>query len=79
MPLQARNTGRSLKRGLFTHTIQRLVRHRVNTYLFLLFIEVINDDTNKQVECEKGSKDDEKDEVKVHVNVDFTYRLLAQL
>jgi len=44
-----------------------------------LFVEIVDDHTNEQVEGEKGSKDDEKDKVKVHVNVDLTDRLLAQL
>ena len=50
-----------------------------NTYLFLLFVEVINDDTNKQIEGKEGSKNDEKDKVEVHVDVDFPYGLLSQL
>lgn len=36
---------------------------RIDTYLFLLFVEVINDDTNEQVEREEGAKYDEKDKV----------------
>ena len=40
-----------------------------NTYLFLLFIEVINDHTNEEVECEKWAKDDEENKVEVHVDV----------
>ena len=44
-----------------------------------MFVEIVNDHTNEQVESEKGSEDDEKDKVKVHVNVDLTDRLLAQL
>ena len=44
-----------------------------------MFVEIVDDHTNEQVEGEKGSKDDEKDKVKVHVNVDLTDRLLAQL
>lgn len=50
-----------------------------NTYLFLLFVEVINDDTNKQIEGKEGSKNNEKDKVEVHVDVDFPYGLLSQL
>ena len=50
-----------------------------NTYLFLLFVEIINDDTNKQIEGKEGSKNDEKDKVEVHVDVDFPYGLLSQL
>ena len=50
-----------------------------NTYLFLLLVEIINDDTNKQIEGKEGSKNDEKDKVEVHVDVDFPYGLLSQL
>ena len=52
---------------------------KFNTYLFLLFVEIINDDTNKQIEGKEGSKNDEKDKVEVHVDVDFPYGLLSQL
>ena len=44
-----------------------------------MFVEIVNDHTNEQVESEKGSEDDEKDKVKVHVNVDLTNWLLTQL
>jgi hypothetical protein len=44
-----------------------------------LFVEIINDDTNKQIEGKEGSKNDEKDKVEVHVDVDFPYGLLSQL
>ena len=37
-----------------------------DTYLFLLLVEVVNDDTNKQVQREKWTKNDEDDEVQVH-------------
>ena len=60
-------------------TQRREKRLGFDTYLFLLFVEIVDDHTNEQVEGEKGSKDDEKDKVKVHVNVDLTDRLLAQL
>ena len=40
--------------------------HRVDTYLFLLFVEVVNDDTNEQIESEEGSEDDEEHKVDVH-------------
>ena len=52
---------------------------RFETYLFLLFVEVINDDTNEQVESKEGSENDEEDKVEVHVDVDFPYGLLKQL
>lgn len=41
------------------------------TYLLFLHVEIINDDTNEQVEGEKGSKDDEEDEVQVHGHPDL--------
>ena len=44
-----------------------------------MFVEVINDDTNEQVEREEGSKDDEEDEIQIHVDVALLYGLLAIL
>jgi hypothetical protein len=41
------------------------------SYLLLLFVEVVDDDTDEQVESEEGAKDDEDDEVDVHAEVDF--------
>lgn len=35
-----------------------MVNH-YSTDLFLQCIKVVNDDTNNQVECEEGAKDDE--------------------
>ena len=49
------------------------------TYLFLLLIEVINDDTNEQVQGEEGAEDDEDDKVDVHVDVVLILRLLIRL
>ena len=51
----------------------------LDTYLLFLFVEVINDDTNEQVKREEGSKDDEEDEIQIHVDVAFLYGLLAIL
>lgn len=39
----------------------------LNTYLLFLLVEIIYDDTNKQVQGEEGSEDDENDKVKIHV------------
>ena len=50
-----------------------------DTYLFLLFVEIINDDTNEQIEGEERPKNDKEDKVEVHVDVDFPYGLLSQL
>lgn len=49
------------------------------TYLFLLLIEVVNDDTNEQVQGEKGAEDDENNEINVHVNVVLVLGLLFLL
>ena len=51
----------------------------VGTYLFLLFIEVINDDSDEKIKSEERAEDDEEDEVEVHVDVDFANRLLTEL
>lgn len=37
------------------------------TYLSLLLVEVINDDTNEEVEGEEGTENNEDDKVQVHV------------
>lgn len=52
---------------------------RLNTYLFLLLIEVIDDDTNEEVEGKEGAEDNEDDEVQVHVKVRFVVRLQLHL
>lgn len=44
-----------------------------------MLIEVINDDTNEEVQGEEGAKDDEDDKVDVHVDVVFILRLLIRL
>lgn len=54
-------------------------RRGEETYLFLLLIEVINDDTNEQVQGEEGAEDDEDDKVDVHVDVVLILRLLLRL
>lgn len=47
-----------------------------STYLFLLLVEVVNDDTDEKVQGEERPKDDENDEVDVHVEVVFPLGLL---
>lgn len=49
------------------------------THLFLLLVEVVDDDTDEQVEGEEGAKDDEDDKVEVHVQVHFILRLVLHL
>lgn len=51
----------------------------LNTYLLFLFIEVIDDDSNEEIEGEEGAKDDEEDEVDVHVDVDLPDWLFTNL
>ena len=51
----------------------------LNTYLLFLFIEVIDDDSNEEIEGEEGAKDDEEDKVDVHVDVDLPDGLLSNL
>lgn len=51
----------------------------LNTYLLFLFIEVIDDDSNEEIECEERAKDNEEDKVDVHVDVDFPLWLFTNL
>jgi hypothetical protein len=51
----------------------------IDTYLLLLFVEVVDDDSDEEVEGEEGPEDDEEDEVEVHVDVHLTYGLLPNL
>lgn len=53
--------------------------HQCDTYLFLLLVEIVNYDTDEEVEREEGAKDDEDDKVNVHVEVDLIGRLLLDL
>jgi len=43
--------------------------------LFLLHVEVVDDDADEQIECEEGTEDDEKHEVEVHEHASFGHRL----
>ena len=52
---------------------------RLYTYLFLLLVEIINNDTDEKVEREERAEDDEEHEVEVHVDVDLADRLLTEL
>lgn len=47
-----------------------------STYLFLLLVEVVNDDTNEKVQGEEGPEDDENDKVDIHVEVVLPLGLL---
>lgn len=41
----------------------------MDTHLLLLLVEVVNDDTDKEVEGKEGPEDDEDDKIEVHVDV----------
>lgn len=47
-----------------------------STYLFLLLVEVVNDDTDEKVQGEERPENNEHDEVDVHVEVVFPLGLL---
>jgi len=50
-----------------------------STHLFLLHVEVLDDDTNEEVQGEEWPEDDEEDEVEVHKIANFASRLNVQL
>ena len=50
-----------------------------NTHLSFLLIEVVNNDTDEEIEGEEGAEYDEDDKVKVHVEVDFSDGLFLHL
>jgi hypothetical protein len=50
-----------------------------DTYLLFLLIEVVNDDTNEEIQSEEGAKDDKEHEVQVHVDVGLPDGLLVHL
>lgn len=51
----------------------------VDTHLLLLLVEVVNDDTDEEVESEEGPKDDEDDKIEVHVDVHLVLGLFFLL
>lgn len=46
-----------------------------DTYLFLLLIEIVYDNADKEIECEEGSKYDENYKIHVHLKVDLIFWL----
>ncbi len=50
-----------------------------NTYLSLLLVEIVNDDTDEEIEREEGAEDDEDDEVQIHVQAVLFNGLLFHL
>lgn len=57
----------------------RTVHAVVNTHLSFLLIEVVNNDTDEEIESEEGAKYDEDDKVQVHVEVNFSDGLFLHL
>ena len=45
----------------------------------LLFIELVDNDTDKEIEGEEAAEDDEEDEVHVHVDAVLSVRLFVEL
>jgi len=58
---------------------QQWLQNPENTYLFLLLVEVVNDDANEEVQGEEGAENDKDDKVDVHVDVDLILWLLFNL
>jgi len=51
----------------------------VDANSFLLHVEVVDDDTNEQIESEEGTEDNEEDEVEVHEVASIPLWLLTSL
>jgi len=47
--------------------------------LFLLNVELFDDDADEEVECEERAEHDEQHEVEIHVRLILLFRLLMQL
>ena len=50
-----------------------------STNLFLLHVEVVDDDPDEEIEGEEGAEDDEEDKVEIHPSPGFSFRLLTRL
>ena len=44
-----------------------------------MLVEIVYDDTNEEIEGEEGSKDDEYNEIHVHLQVDLIFWLFVVL
>lgn len=51
----------------------------MHTYLFLLLIEVVNNNSNEEVQGEEGTKDDKNHKVKIRKVIRLKARLLIFL
>lgn len=45
-----------------------VLRNR-DTYLFLLLVKVVDDDTNKEIQSEEGAEDYEDHKIYIHVDI----------
>lgn len=61
------------------YSISFLIDQREEPYLFLLLVEIVDDDTNEQVESEKRAKNNKDDKVKVHIDVVLVQGLFSHL
>ena len=55
------------------------MRHLADTDPLLLHIEIVDDDTDEEVECEERTEDDEEDEVEIHEVTSVSLWLLTDL
>lgn len=53
--------------------------HNQYTYLFLLLVEVVNNNTNKEIQGKERSKDDEVNKIEIHKQTVLHFRLLIFL
>ena len=64
------------------HVLLLVLRHegvqRAAAFV-LLFIELVDNDTDKEIEGEEAAEDDEEDEVHVHVDAVLSVRLFVEL
>ena len=56
-----------------------LLFNNKNIYLLFQGVEIVNDDTNKEIECEERSADDEDDEVEIIIERSLVLGLLINL
>lgn len=55
------------------------MEHNQYTYLFLLLIEIVNNNTNKEIQGKERSEDDEVHKVEIHKHIVLHLRLLIFL
>lgn len=67
----------SHKNGILYSLSQKVknIIFSINTCFFLLFVEIVDNHTNKQVKSEKRAENYEEYKIEVHVVIDLTNRL----